>query len=250
MRVDRNGRKIMDIETVLQWAYRQELPKASEMSGAGGSMAPGFSIADLGVSVDNWQHEPGFPAIMGSPHPDALTISKHVQALPPLEVDAVASRRELLPEAWRLIDPDDWLRTRVHVDRAVYVISHAKMGTRPEWRAGWTLHRIIGRNGKPMVDGLDANGAYQRGARCPLEVLPSPREIVTDRAIYAAWHLALGELAQALADRLETIAPEPPECSPKPWMDGPEPPIVIHPDLTKPALSRGRARSTLRRRTA
>lgn len=246
----RGTRKPMSIEAILRWAYRDELPKGgATYTGVGGATAPGFGAAALGDMIDDWswEWEPGHPAAMGEPHPDALTVSAHVQALGAVEVDAVASREELLPEAWRLIDPDDLLRSRIIVDRTVYVISHAKMGTRPEWRAGWAVGRIIGRNGQPVVEEVDEHGHYGPGASCPLEVVPEPRDVVTDRAIYAAWHGALVDLANRVGDSLVSIEPLPPEAPARPWIDGDEPPVIL-PDLSKPALSRGRVRR--RRRAA
>lgn len=230
----------MDIEAILQWAYRHELPKSAEMSGVGRGTAAGFSGAGGGNA--KWEFEPGFPAFLGSPHPDALVVGEAVHGLATIEIDAVASREELLPEAWRLIEPNDWLRTRVRVDRAVYVVSHAKMGNRPEWRAGWSVNRVIGRNGKPAVDGIDENGHYGRGARCPLEIVPHPREILTDRAIYAAWHGALVEIANRLGDSLESLEVRPPDAPARPWIDGDDEPPKIIADLTKPMVSTGTRR--------
>jgi hypothetical protein len=35
----------------------------------------------FGAQIDNWSREPGFPAALGDPHPDALEIESRVLAL-------------------------------------------------------------------------------------------------------------------------------------------------------------------------
>jgi hypothetical protein len=40
-----------------------------------------FRYADLGGRIDEWSRDPGFPAALGDPHPDALAIEARVLAL-------------------------------------------------------------------------------------------------------------------------------------------------------------------------
>lgn len=90
--------KRIDIEDLLKWAYREELPKegASEGSvGGGGGWGPMTDFATLWTIVDVNRY--GVVALTGavantSVHPDALAVHAAVGALDDLAVD--------LPEGW------------------------------------------------------------------------------------------------------------------------------------------------------
>jgi hypothetical protein len=77
-------RRLLDIEDALQWAFREELPKRSPGGNvivAGPSMAPMWRHGVVGAKIDNWSRDPGFPAALGDPHPDAIAIEGRVLAL-------------------------------------------------------------------------------------------------------------------------------------------------------------------------
>jgi hypothetical protein len=76
----------LDVEDVVIWAVRDELPKhrhGPRRYAAVGypSVGPMFRWANLGGPVDNWSHEPGYPAAAGDPHPDALVVEEAIAGL-------------------------------------------------------------------------------------------------------------------------------------------------------------------------
>lgn len=202
----------VDVEQLLHWAYRDELPKGVGGSGIATGMSPMFRLADLGTRVDDWSCEPGFPAIMGDAHDDAITINNAVLALAPIAYDWPASRENICGDFAELVSERDPTLTALTIQRAGLVALHARMGTRPHWDRNPVYEPIIGRNGKPMVQFLDDDGKtliegrkgrhYGPAARCPLMWLPPPREIAFSRLEYVAWREALDELARVLDGKL------------------------------------------------
>ena len=241
-------RRSMDVEAVLHWAYRDELPKSSELGGsAGGAISPMFRMASLGGPVDNWSRDPGFPMIMGDPHPDALVVARAVTALRSVELAWPASRELLAPEFGALLADHDVTITSLLIDVPAYVTMHARMGTRPDWFAGeWRCRRQVGRNGKVRVEGLGEDGGAKAGAYCPLTIEPEPREVVADRAIYVAWHAGLEALAGVLGESLEYAEVTGPVASPAPWAVPDAQPVIL-PDLSAPATLRRVSRRRPRR---
>lgn len=220
----------IDIEKLLHWAYRDELPKRSvDTAGAV------WEMAVLGVRVDKSGGEPGMPIAMGEPHRDAFIVEEAVASLPTMEASWPECRDFVAPDFGALLGDDDITITRLQVPAAVYVETHARMGNRPDWEVeGWRLRRIIGRNGRVQVEGLASDGHVRTGAYCATIVEPDPREIVADRVIYGAWWQGLTDLAAALSDSLERWIPTPPAVSPAPWLY-PDAQARILPDLSKGA---------------
>lgn len=76
---------MLDIEDVLRWAFRDELPKRRDESDQPmrlfPAVSPMFAMAALGGRVENFSREPGFPATMDEVHPDALIIEAAVMGL-------------------------------------------------------------------------------------------------------------------------------------------------------------------------
>src|SRR5213080_1009856 len=105
-------RTVFDIEKALQWACRDELPKRkpdhSRAPGAWPSVSPMFSLAALGGRVDNWSREPGFPAALGDPHPDALALEAALLAIRPedLDISGFAAEGNICRRPPRGIDVD------------------------------------------------------------------------------------------------------------------------------------------------
>ncbi len=231
----------LNIEQLLHWTYRDELPKLGADYGGSGATAPGFS--GVARSGSNFLYEPGFPAAMGEPHPDALAIARFVDALEPMAIDGASSRDWLAPECAAMIAPDDPVLSNLIVDVKHYVMMHARMGTRPTWLVGrWSVERLIGRNGKVCV--VEAG---HTGACCPLEVLPPPREVVNDRAEYACWHEALMMLVELLTNQLADHEVLPLTAPAQPWLRDEEPPHILR-DLTKPWVFLTKPKRARRRR--
>lgn len=173
--MSRGQKRFLDIETALRWAYRDELPKdrrtviipGAQRQGvwspylypAGyGDASPMFRDgADGGPSggyADGWDRDPGYPKVIGGPHPDALTIEAAVKNL----------------AQWRghgFGDGDPagltWGFTGLeagHDQAAIEAIGampgivacHAKAGTRPKFTQGTPRpFPQKGGNGKPLV---------------------------------------------------------------------------------------------------
>jgi hypothetical protein len=225
----------LSIEAALYWAYRDELPKrGAEWGGSGGATAPGFSSADLGVKVDRWDDEPGFPTILGPPHPDAEIIDAHVQGLETMEVDGVRSRFWLAPECAALIEANDFSLGRLQVDVKSWVIMHARMGTRPMWEVEqWKVERRIDmRTGRTVQVGRDRNDRWHGGSHCPITYVPDPRAVINDRAEYSCWHEAMRLLRDRLDRALQSIALDPFDIPQQPWITGDTPKPMVLPSLT------------------
>ncbi|WP_187273073.1 hypothetical protein [Methylobacterium sp. WL69] len=84
-RPDISTKRPLDIEEVLTWCFRHELPKRRDDDRGPrlgfSSISPMFRMADLGVRVENFSREPGMPAALGEPHPDALIVEAAVLEL-------------------------------------------------------------------------------------------------------------------------------------------------------------------------
>lgn len=224
-------RRRVDIEQLLQWAYRDELPKGgSDWSSASGT-SPMFRLADLGTRVDDWSHEPGFPIALGPAHQDATAIDLAVMELADDAFDWPTSREFVLGNFAALVDENDPALSKLVIGRCGLVALHARMGTRPHWDRAPVFEPIIGRNGKPMVQFLDDDGRtliegrkgrhYGPLARCPLMWLPPPREIAYARLEYVAWHGALLELVERLNNgALRDHVALPPAIAAAPWANG------------------------------
>jgi hypothetical protein len=106
---------------------------------------------------------------------------------------------------------------------AALVVTHAKLGTRPDWHA--EVPRavpVVGERGRPKLVG-EAHGKnrYSAGAYCPLRYEPSATSIAEERADYVAWWRGLSRLAKEL--ELDEMRVEGPEAVEMPWGE-PEPP--------------------------
>ena len=239
------GKRHIDVEKLLHWTYRDELPKRGAEWGGRAAFSSGFSGQPR---VDDWSRDPGFPVALGPPHPDACLVEEAVHRLAILEMEATAELVEFCLPACGLVDPADIRLRALEVDPVPLVAAHARMGNRPEWRSEPPRPgRIIGANGHVVVHGLGSNRAYKIGAACPLEWWPDPAAIVADRVSYYVWHVALGELVAALSDSLERWIPLPPAASPCPWTV-PDEKIRVLADLRSPAISVPRPALRARRR--
>src|SRR5260221_13486685 len=79
-----SAKRFLDIEAALRWAYRDELPKRQHGGRYDSRDLTAASMSRLAAADDEQpcdQREPGFPAAMGDPHPDAEMIEKAVKHL-------------------------------------------------------------------------------------------------------------------------------------------------------------------------
>jgi len=210
-----NANKIqVDVEKLLQWAYREELPKGYGQ-GEGGwndpsSISPMFRVADLGTRVDAWSQDPGFPeALGGIPHPDALIVECVVNRLGEVGLDWKQSRERLMGHLAPYVSIDHPAMAYLSLNVSALVTIHARMGTRPQWDMGPVkIKRSNGKNGKPivqyidddgyLVDGMTAGRRYGPEARCPVQLDPPGPDIAFARAEYFAWRSGLARVKATL----------------------------------------------------
>lgn len=237
MTVRSESRQARDIEELLQWTFREELPKGQERLGFAPGISPMFRLADLGTRVDDWSEEPGYPRALGEPHPDAVAIGKAVMAFEPEEaglnerlgaqIDWPTTRRTMVGPLGGLLTDDEPTLKYLRIGIPGLVAMHAKLKTRPQWDL-WPLPEpVIGANGKPKVQFEDERGQlidgrkgrhYGPAARCPLMWFPAPQEAAFARIEYSIWWQALDTLADYLHDGLEDYEPLPPAAHPSPWV--------------------------------
>jgi hypothetical protein len=262
----------LDIEKLLHWAYRDELPKRGMSSAEGiwdriaefgqrGGIDPGHGAA---------QRYPHF----GLPHPDAERIEKTVAQLPDGEIDWKADAKNILGElvglvningsarprptkttaTWRyprstpegkqsgkrrevatLEPPRDVLLVRSLRTMALVTV-HAASGTRPDWREDVPQPYAVPATRGPnvvMVGERFGRNMYSLGSYCPLRWEPSVITIAEARVDYLAWWRGLRLLAKLL--QLEEFEALPPRAPEMPWREHEEA-IVIRTELWPPRL--------------
>jgi hypothetical protein len=211
------AKRPIDIEQLLQWVYREELPKR-EIGGLDGWERDVFL---LGTRVDTggFGGEPGYPVSMGAPDPDALRIEWRVRQLPDVTWPDLAPHREhLMGELACYLQDGPGLAEMMHFEPKALVATYARLRSRPDWRTGPTRLKRVAHllNGKPVVIGITAGHRYRIGAHCPLQLDPPAAEIASARAEYWAWRSALEWLADESWD-LDGFAPTPPRAAASPW---------------------------------
>jgi hypothetical protein len=220
------SRKItVEIEKLLQWAYREELPKQIV-----GGLTGWEHLVMLGTRVDTSRGDSNFPVNLGPPHPDALLIDHAVRSLEDTVVDWRQSRATLAHGLDHWGGPEQIALKRLQFQTAGLLTLHARMGTRPPWDLGpLQVAPVRGRNGKPVIQWLDDEGHLVEGrtkarhygprARCPLQYEPAPADVIFARAEYAVWHAGLCLMAETICawNRTEHM-PTPPTAAEAPWV--------------------------------
>lgn len=233
---------MLDIEHVLQWAYRDELPKRRDdrYEGSGGArVSPMFRLCALGGRVDNWNREPGFPASMGPPHPDALCIEHAVAGLVPADID-IAGYAYGFGRNPPGIDIDE-IAARAAGQVAAIVATRARLGARPDHGPFDAVEPVTATNGKvtvfteeergierngecytvraavPIPDSKRRGGFYPTGAFTKIRHVPGRVATFVERAEYAAWRAGLVILADRLEDTLASVRPTAPAAPLRPW---------------------------------
>ena len=159
---------------------------------------------------------------MGPPHPDALLIAYQVRSLEPVTMLWVDAAPDIMGELLPYAPADDPILHRMEFSPSALVMMHARMGTRPQWDLGPVkLSRVIGKNGKPIVQGITAGRRYAEGAYCPVRLDPPGHEIACARAEFVVWRAALVDLANEIWN-LESFAPQQPTAAALPWTNNTE----------------------------
>lgn len=238
-----SNKRLLDIEDALRWAFREELPKRREGHEDGRlreypSVCPMFAMAVHGGRIQNFSREPGFPAAMGEPHPDALIIEAAVLDL------ARFSGHRFEGDLGLLTCLPAGLDDHAAMDRAMEQIVDlirikARLGARPTFAASPIPAAIVDSRGRPIVlvartemradsegrlrphlieepCGAEGKDRYRRGAFCPIH-WDDPRSILIERAEYAAYWAALDLLAHELSGKLASIGVLPPAAAQRPW---------------------------------
>jgi hypothetical protein len=246
----------IDIETLLHWAYRDELSKRQLSSAEGiwdriqedGQRGP----IDTGHSAaQRYSH-------FGLPDPDAELIEQAVGRLEDTVIDWKQSFDAIAAELSGLITVNDmtkrdepkprkggwgnagakavkayWgetLKPERDRPRDVMVLGglrtgalvtvHAVKGSRPDWIEESPEPSPVPASKGPnamIIGECRGKNLYSIGAYCPLRWSPSPLSIVTSRAEYIAWHSGLTNLANTL--RLAKFIALPPKASQTPWLE-------------------------------
>lgn len=247
----------IEVEKLLQWAYRDELSKRVTSSAEG--------IWDQIIEYGQHggiNHDPGHGAAQryshfGLPHPDADTIEKAVSALPDGQVDWNLESEAIMGDLLGIVDTrplsarppaprqtlvgwwegSRWykMQTRARdvimvrsLKSAALVTMHAKMGTRPDWQddAPRPYQTRAARGSKAAIVGeCWGKAAYSPGSHCPLTWDPSPISVAETRADYLAWWRGLNLLAKTLV--LQDFDVLPPTAPEMPWVE-PEPIRAVH----------------------
>lgn len=250
------AKRQVEIEALLRWTYRDELPKR-QTSSAEGIWKRLEQYGYLG-GVDA---DPGHGAAQryphfGLPHDDAFTIEKAVAKLGDAAIDwakegavimgdlialadprppSARPKRETIigyndrhadKIGWRTekVKPREFIMVRT-LRTANLVAVHAQMGTRPMLdmpRPHWIEAERGPRNRPKLVGECRGKDHYSTGSYSPLQWLPSPLEVAQDRADYLAWWRGLAQLAASLdLAAHEVLPPEAPEF---PWNEPPRAP--------------------------
>ncbi|MDT4737220.1 hypothetical protein [Bradyrhizobium sp. WYCCWR 12699] len=238
----------IDVEKLVQWAVREELPKGRPV------------LADIGFAIGRSPIRPGSIArslgrtptidirsmgyVPGEPCADARRVA---DAIGRLDTEVRLSGRS---EALRLfgelgnIVADDALIAILSstFNPQAIVVSNAAQGKRPNWRFDPPKphQRFVPTAGRPrpLVYGIDTAGdlielkrnegrarkrdgeyAIALSPRSPLEWCdPSPLAVAEARAEYVAWYRAMSTLALGLAGKLDAFEPTRPTVAAMPWL--------------------------------
>jgi hypothetical protein len=238
----------IDIEKLVQWTIREELPKGRSVS------------ADIGFAIGRRPIRPGSIArsFGRTPTVDAGSMG-YVPGEPCADARRVADAIGSLDTEVRLSDRSEALRlfgefANIVADDALtailsstfnpqaIVVSNAAQGKRPNWRfdAPKPSQRFVPTKGRPrpLVYGIDTagdlielkrnegrartrDGEYTTALlpRSPLEWCdPSPLAIAEARAEYVAWYRAMSTLALRLSGKLDAFEPMRPTVTAMPWV--------------------------------
>lgn len=252
-------RRVMDIEDLVAWAIKHELPKreAGGSWGTTATMSPMFRMLGIGTVIDNWNREPGFPSAMGGPHPDALRIEAAILRLDDHKDQVIGDALQLGPDFAAAPDDEAEAMRAALGQMAALVTRTAKLGKRPYWQSRPTQSKVTHANGAPVVLRWESRTValkhcgdlveevlvpvkatranhYPDGSFCSLQFDQEPKTILRERADYLAWWGALHLIAAELFGELETFAVLPPSAPQKPWLGEAElgKPARVFADLT------------------
>lgn len=168
-------KRVYDVEWVLAWAFRDELPKrGSPESGPSGKTSlytpdgyaygpkgygdsPLARFLDQGTSIDHTPRYgladgPGMPIGAGAPHPDAFRVLDAVEALDGAGLDLADWSRGPGRAAPPGLDVDIMAAVAAR-DVVALVVGSGRSGRRPYWAPDQTVRAKTGANGAPIIYG-------------------------------------------------------------------------------------------------
>jgi hypothetical protein len=243
----KDPRRSIDIERLLQWSYRQELPK-QDLIGAYYSMRT--TIWAYGTPLSGMSGPGAIPECLldgGPPHEDAVIVHECVCRLDGLSDEWHIDPRDLLSDMSEPVQAEaESLLAGYHVQRAALVMRFARGAGRPDWRVEeperrpvlsvyggkpqWWIKRrcklYLGKGVEAGEEEREVDG-FDRVARRPLPGAyhkfyfePPVRTIFDLRADYCQWHAALCWLVEELRPQLLAYAPVEPAAAAMPWETG------------------------------
>ena len=265
-------KRVLDIEAALRWAYQSELPKRREdraiTAPLPAQVHPMWRAGAFGGRIDCWNRDPGFPAAMGDPSPDALRIEAAVEALDDATLDiAPYDIGQGLGEHVDLRHVTSITRRDVRS----WIVTYARNGKRPDLGEAPEFEPVRGANGKaeiwetvslPAGEGPDGTpwfttfdrrttavraGTYPDGAFCKLQWVRAADDVAEDRARYALWHAGLALLAEILGPVLQTISVAPPSAVSRPWVEAEPAAPTVRPNLAARRVILDKRRPVARR---
>lgn len=224
---------------LLEWAYRQELPKAERISASGLAVVSGgsswgmvYDFGILGTVIDAPLNGHGVVPVAldeGDVHPDALLIGRAVDGLAGMSVEIAPDWSPFTDWA----DEDglvaDAVRRRVPRLAALsgreirtILIARAVLGRKPDWRGEEPGRAIVTRGGKPAwfmkqqrvdhysgepfeceVDGFNPRSMRPRpGAYRKFRLTDDVEGLAEERFRRSVWALAVRHVAASVAGRL------------------------------------------------
>lgn len=224
--------KKMDIEKLLQWAFREELLRGRPVSASPWDTITNFGILGTRVDVSAYGSHDGLGFVSGTPHEDALAVLAAARDLPSATRLSEGECCALLG-SYAACDPLA-VKTMSAVSFNMQALMNrcAILCVRMEWDVGTPQLGKVTRsaNGKPMIFGIGDDGqlaeitdgcSTDRAARSHLQWSePSIGEMLEARAEYAVWHRALMQLFGALAGNLSEHEATAPQAVPEPWRTG------------------------------
>lgn len=218
-----------EIEQLLAWVYREELPKR----GSDTTWANMFSSETwrLGTRVDQSSSGEFAPVGAGTPHPDALLIDHAIRSMPHVTLVWEHVVDEIMGPFAEVLRHDPALR-RIEFSPPGLLIVHAQINHRPAWDVGQIRVKHFGQqpqvwwvdeHGERTMPGSKRAGYYSPGAVCPIEYDPKLTTVAEARAEYYVWRRCLDSAVDLLStlNLVETKA-APPAAPLCPWFTGEE----------------------------
>lgn len=257
-------KKKIDIEKLLQWAMREELPKGKPVTASAWDVVMSFGMLGARIQTSGF-YDSGFGFVPGAPHEDAVIVGDAIAALGDVaRFEDAENVSRLFGDLAAIADDAISAITKAQFNPRALIISKATTGTRPPWKFECptprqmkaTFRDSIGAlRDRPVVYGVDDQGDvvmmtpnrgravardglydFKMSPRSPLQWDPSLIHIGHARAEYFAWHGALVSLARNLSGKLKEYEPQPPAVRALPWITGQAEPSRVLSDGLPPGL--------------